>query len=106
MTRAIKFKSMVGKDADRFPSINLVFKGEEQAVYFQVREMAESADMSQTAFARRVLADYAKRNYKGKPKKTEKQLKLKLENPVWRDGKTGKKVKIKREEKGAEAPKV
>jgi len=101
MTRAIKFKRMVSRDAERFPSINLVFKAGEQLVYFQLREMAENLDMSQTAYARRVLADHVKRNYKGKPKKTEKQLKLKLENPVVKVGKARKKG----EEKSGEAPK-
>lgn len=91
MSRAIKYKRMVGKGSEHFPSVLVKFKGENQAAYFQLRALAEAKGMNQTELCRMILADYAKKNFKEKAAKfVEKQETLKLENPVIRVGKKRK----------------
>lgn len=92
MPRPIKYRRVVGKNAEKFPAILLKFKDKEQAVYFCLREMGESMGLSQTAFARKILSDYVQKNYKGKISRfVEIQQNLKLEPAPMPRGKKRKK---------------
>lgn len=92
MAKPIKYRRLVGKNAENFPAILLKFKGKEQEVYFCLREMGEAIGLSQTAFARKILSDYVLKNYKGKKAGfVEIQQNLKLEPAPMPRGKKRKK---------------
>lgn len=91
MAKPIKYRRVVGKNAENFPAILLKFKGKEQSVYFALREMGEAMSLSQTAFARKILSDYVLKNYKGKISNfVEIQQNLRLEPVSMRIGKKRK----------------